>query len=267
MCEMLIKNASRNSHMPSRKKKTESAGMHPSSGVFNSIDEIVASLDRAKPAAKQVTKIGTKASHELQELEISVKRTMKRAPLRVANMIFGFATKSSLNVVTLADDIFNSATVTERYVKSCVMLLSFPDRLKFLKEKQEVQGLLDALVGARDMVRQMSFDSDELHNAVEVYKGLDKLIDKTGRVEEAVKGAMDDARKELISYLGGELQTSRKGATRIQLPAEKTKTSAREMREILSSVLRDWPELLTATEQLKPHLHQLTEQLDSVLQS
>src|SRR5208337_1431978 len=233
---------------------------------FDSINEIVASLERAKPAAKQVTKIGTKASHELQELEISVKRTMKRAPLRVANIIFGFATKTSLNVVTLADDIFDSATVTDRFVKSCVVLLSFSDRLKFLKQKQEVQGLLDALVGARDMVGQMSFDSDELHNAVEVYKGLDKLIDRTGRVEEVVKGAMGDARKELISYLGGE-QPSRKAATGIQLPAEKIKTSAREMREILSSVLRDWPELLTATEQLKPHLHQLTEQLDSVLQS
>ena len=79
MGEMLIKNASRNSHMPSRKKKTGSVGIRPSSGVFGSIDEIVASLERAKPAAEQVTKIGTKASHELQELEISVKRTSRKA--------------------------------------------------------------------------------------------------------------------------------------------------------------------------------------------
>ena len=266
MGEMLIKNAGRNSHMPTRKKKTKSAGKHPSSGVFDSIDEIVASFERAKPSAKQVAKIGTKTSHELQELEISVKRTMKRAPLRLANTIFGFATKTSLNVVTLADDIFNSATVTARFVKSCDGLLRFPDRLKFLKQKQEVQGLLDALVDARDMVRQMRFDSDELRNAVEVYNGLDKLIDRTGKVEATVKGAMDNARKELIRHLGGEVQPSRKTTTEIQLPVEKIETSAREMREILSSVIRDWPELLTATEQLKPHLHQLTELLDSVLQ-
>jgi len=264
--EMLIKSAGRNIHMPSSKKKAGSVRIHPSSRVFDSVDEIVALFERTKSSAKQVAKIGTKTSHELQELEISVKRTMKRAPLRLANTIFGFATKSSLNVVTLTDDIFNSATVTARFVKSCVVILSFPERLRFLKQKQEVQGLLDALVDARDMVRQMSFDSDELRNAVEVYKGLDNLIDRTGRVEATFKGAMDDARKGLIRHLGGEVQLNMKAATGIQLPAEKIKT-AREMREILSSVIRDWPELLTATEQLKPHLHQLTELLDSVLQS
>jgi len=266
MGEMLIKSIGRNNHMPSSKKRV---GMHRPSRVFDSIDEIVASFERAKPSAKEVAKIGTKTSHELQELEISVKRTMKRAPLRIVNTIFGFATKSSVNVVTLADEVFNSATVTARFVKSCVVILSFPERLKFLKQKQEVQGLLDALVDVRDMVRQMSFDTDELRNAVDVYKGLDNLIGRTGKVEATVKGAVDDARKEFIRYLGGEVQPGMK-ANGIQLPAEKIKTSAREMREmreILSSVIIDWPELLTATEQLKPHLHQLTELLDSVLQS
>jgi len=79
-----------------RKKNAQS---QPPSAVFNSVIRILASLDQTKPSVMDVTKKGSRAVHELLELDVNIKRTMKKAPIRVASTIFGFATKSSLNVV------------------------------------------------------------------------------------------------------------------------------------------------------------------------
>jgi hypothetical protein len=54
-----------------RKKKPKSAQAQPASAVFDSVGRIVASLDEAKPHVKDVTKKGSKAAHDLQELEVS----------------------------------------------------------------------------------------------------------------------------------------------------------------------------------------------------
>jgi ABC-type sugar transport system ATPase subunit len=92
-------------------------------------------------------------------------------------------------------------------------------------------------------------------------------IDASLGVETAFNGAMGDGRKELIRHLGGELRgPTTTGTAGIQTATEKIKLSARGMREILAAVTKDWPPLLEATSQLKPHLHELIELLDSVLQ-
>jgi len=64
------------------------------------------------------------------------------------------------------------------------MIQTFGDDLRFLKEREDLHTLLGVVLDARDMLLQMQSDSDKMHNAIQIYKILDKMIDKMGDVKD-----------------------------------------------------------------------------------
>ena len=64
------------------------------------------------------------------------------------------------------------------------MIQTFGEDLRFLKEREDLHTLLGTLLDGRDMLLQMQSDSDKMHYALEIYKLLDKMIDKMGDVKD-----------------------------------------------------------------------------------
>ena len=57
--------------------------------------------------------------------------------------------------------------------------------MRFLKETGDLHTLLGTILDARDMlIKEMQSDSDKMHYVFEIYKLLDKMIDKMGDVKD-----------------------------------------------------------------------------------
>jgi len=153
------------------------------------------------------------------------------------------------------------------------MIQTFGDDLRFLKEREELHTLLGVLLDARDMLLQMQSDSDKMHYALEIYKLLDKMIDKMGDVKDFGSKTVRDwtrivssCKNSLRRLIPGKQDDSTSAEPEIQELDETLASTAPRMREILSSLTDQWPDLLKAVDELKPHLKEIAEKLDIALE-
>jgi len=153
------------------------------------------------------------------------------------------------------------------------VILTLGDDLRFLKEGEDLHTLLGALVDSRDMLLQMQSDSDEMHNAIQLYKLLDKMVDKFGNVKDFGSKAVKDWARVVSSSKSG-LRRLMPGKHDDNIPTEPEIQESKEtlasatprLREILSSLTDQWPDLLKAVDELKPHLEAVAEKLNVALE-
>ncbi len=107
----------------------------------------------------------------------------------------------------------------------------------------------------------MRSDSDEMHYGVQIYKILDKMIDKIADVKDFGSKAARDGRR-LIPRKHDD-NTARESEVQ---ESEETLPSTPRMREILASLTDQWSDLLKAVDELKPHLEEIAEKLDVPLE-
>ncbi len=243
--------------------------------VFGSVDRISPVSDESRSSARKFIQVGLSATGKLSDLETTFRGTTKRLSLRVATgLVNTIAQTAGLpSPESLANQVAGLNTATSRYVRSCVVILTLGDDLRFLKEKEDLHTLLGALLDARDMLLQMSSDSDEMRNATHVYKLLDKMIDKMGNVKDWSSKAIHDwtkfvltGKKSVWRLIYGKQKEDEAVASEIKESQEIMSSSAPRMREILSSLTDQWPDLLKALDELKPHLEMLAEKLDIALE-
>jgi len=136
----------------------------------------------------------------LSDLETTFRGTTKRLSLRIATgLVNTIAQTAGLpSPESLANQVADLSTATSRYVRSCIVILTLGDDLRCLKEREELHTLLSVLLHARKML-EMQSDSDEMHNAYQIYKLLDKTIDKMGEVKDFGSKAVRDWTRVVLS--------------------------------------------------------------------
>jgi CRISPR/Cas system CSM-associated protein Csm2 small subunit len=244
--------------------------------VFGSVDRIAPLADESRPPAQKFIGVGVSATEKLSDLETTFRGTTKRLSLRIATgLVNTIAQTAGLpSPESLANQVAGLSTSTSRYVRSCIVILTLGDDLRFLKEKEDLHTLLGALLDARDMLLQMQSDSDEMRNALQIYKLLDKMIDKMGDVKDFGSKAVQDSTRIFSSCKSNlrRLTYGKQDASTITEPeqeqgSEETISSAApRMREILASLTDQWPDLLKTVDELKPHLEKMAEKLDAALE-
>jgi hypothetical protein len=242
--------------------------------VFGSVDRIAPASDESRFSARKFIELGVSATEKLSDLETTFRGTTKRLSLRIATgLVNTIAQTAGLpSPESLANQVADLSTATSRYVRSCIVILTLGEDLRFLKEREEFHTLLGVLLDARDMFLQMQSDSDEMHNAYQIYKLLDKMIDKMGDVKDfgskAVRdwtGVVSSCKNNLRRLIPRKHDTSTE--PEIHESEETISSTAPRMREILSSLTDQWPSLLEAADELKPHLEEIAEKLDVALEA
>ena len=242
--------------------------------VFGSVDRIAPASDESRFSARKFIELGVPATEKLSDLETTFRGTTKRLSLRIATgLVNTIAQTAGLpSPESLANQVADLSTATSRYVRSCIVILTLGEDLRYLKEREELHTLLGVLLDARDMLLQMQSDSGEMHNALQIYKLLDKMIDKMGDVKDFGSKAVRDWARVVSSCKnnlrrlipGKHDDTSRE--SEIRESEESISSTAPRMREILSSLTDQWPSLLKAADELKPHLEEIAEKLDVTLE-
>jgi hypothetical protein len=243
--------------------------------VFNSIDSVALAFDESRPYARKFIQLGAPASDTLWELETAIRGTQKQLSSRIATgLVNTIAQTVGLpSPETIANQIDQLFTTTAGFERSCIKILTLGDDLRILKEKQELHMLLGALLDAWDMLFQMLYiDTWVMKNATLVYKILDKMINKMADVKDFSSKAVRDSTRAVSSYkkhlqhlIHGK-QTDGTTDAEIRESEETIASTAPKLREILSSINEQWPDLLKAVEELKPHLEEIAAQLDIALE-
>jgi len=242
--------------------------------AFDSVDCIAPAFDESRISAQKFIELGVSATEKLSDLETTFRGTTKRLSLRIATgLVNTIAQTAGLpSPESLANQVADLSTATSRYVRSCIVILTLGEDLRFLKEREEFHTLLGVLLDSRDMFLQMQSDSDEMHNAYQIYKLLDKMIDKMGDVKDFGSKTVRDW-TGLVSYCKNSLRRLLPGKhhdistePEIHESEETISSTAPRMREILSSLTDQWPSLLKAADELKPHLEEIAEKLDVALE-
>ncbi|MGO9646171.1 MAG: hypothetical protein ACLPY5_15675 [Candidatus Bathyarchaeia archaeon] len=243
--------------------------------VFGSVDRIAPASDESRSSAQKFIQLGVAATGKLSELETTFRGTTKRLSLRIATgLVNTIAQTAGLpSPESLANQVADLTAATSRYVRSCIMIQTFGDDLRFLKEREDLHTLLGVVLDARDMLLQMQSDSDKMHNAIQIYKILDKMIDKMGDVKDFGSKTVRDwtrivssCKNSLRRLIPGKQDDSASTESEIQESEETLASTAPRMREILSSLTDQWPDLLKAVDELKPHLEEIAEKLDVALE-
>ena len=243
--------------------------------VFGSVDRIASVSDESRSSARKFIQLGVPATEKLSNLETTFRGTTKHLSLRIATgLVNTIAQTAGLpSPESLANQVADLTTATSRYVRSCIMIQTFGEDLRFLKEREDLHTLLGTLLDARDMLLQMQSDSDKMHYALEIYKLLDKMIDKMGDVKDFGSKTVRDwtrivssCKNSLRRLIPGKQDDSTSTEPEIQESDETLASTAPRMREILSSLTDQWPDLLKAVDELKPHLKEIAEKLDVALE-
>jgi hypothetical protein len=243
--------------------------------IFKSVDPVALAFDESRPYAQKFIQLGGPASDKLWELETTLRGTTKQVSSRIATGIVNTIaqTVGLPSPETLANQIDQLFTTTAGFERSCIKIQTLGDDLRFLKEKEELHMLLGTLLDAWDMLFQMQCDTYLLRNATLIYKILDKMINKMGDVKDFGSKAVRDSTR-VVSSSKNRLQRliHRKQTddtttdTEIRESEEMISSAAPRLREILSSINEQWPDLLKAVDELRPHLEQIAEKLDVALE-
>ena len=244
-------------------------------GSFDRIATVTDEIERSRSSARKFIQLGDSATAKLSDLETTFRGTTQRLSLQIATGVVNALAKTAglPSPESLANQVAQLNTATSRYVTSCIVILTLGDDLRFLKEKEELHILLGVLLAARAMLSQMPANSIAMHNAFQIYNLLDKMLDKMGNVSNFGSKTVRDSTRIMSScknglwrLIPGKHDDSTPTKSEVQ-DSEKTLASTTpRMREILSSLTDQWPELLKAVDELKPHLDAIAEKVDAALQ-
>ncbi|HYW01118.1 MAG TPA: hypothetical protein VE862_06580 [Candidatus Acidoferrum sp.] len=243
--------------------------------VFDSVDPVALAFDESRPYARKFIQLGGPASDKLWELETALRGTTKQLSSRIATgLVNTIAQTVGLpSPETIANQIDQLFTTTAGFERSCIKILTFGDDLRVLKEKEELHMLLGALLDAWDMLFQMQCDTWVMRNATLVYKILDKMISKMAGVKDFGSQAVRDttrvvssSKNRLQRLIHGKQLTDGTTDAEIRESQETIASTAPQLREILASINEQWPDLLKAVEELKPHLEEMAAKVDIALE-
>jgi len=258
--------------MSSRRKRQFSS----SHRAFASTEQIASSFDDTSPYARKVIQLGVPLSHEVSELQATLKNTLKLLPARIATAVLQAipGMPASLVPTQLAIENDEYVTATLRYIRHCVVILTLGDRLRFLKDQENLHVFLETLVNARDMLLQMRSDRHVIAGGVGFYKSLRKMInDATAGVSRGKKTAqtvtdsfssVSKSLQELVLKNQAESQTLTE--TEVRSSEEITSSTAPELQIILDSLCRQWPDLLKTVDELQTKLEDVREKVDVALE-
>ena len=240
--------------------------------IFASVETVALSFDEARPCAEKVIHLSGPASEKLWELETDLRGTMKHASSRMMTGIVNrvLATVGLPSPETLADQIDQLFTATAGFERSCIVILTLGDDLRSLKAKEDLHMLLATLLNAWDFLFQMQCDTYVLKNAIATYKVLEKMIHEMGKVKDLGGRAGGEIVGVASSFKGGLHRFFRGKQNMKDADANESEeiisSTAPRLRETLSSINEQWPDLLKAIEEMKPHLEELSEKVDIALE-
>jgi len=147
--------------------------------VLASVDDLSTSFDESKACARKVIELGEAMGTELSSLNSKIEELTSGWLMRVPTKIMNLASynadaqlPSPEKVMLRVDEYGN---INSRLVKSCIWMITFGDRLRFLKEKQDIHTLFGALLDARDSCCQMQSDIEEWDGVTGFFKKADKI--------------------------------------------------------------------------------------------
>lgn len=238
--------------------------------VFDSVDSVALAFNESRSYAQKFIHLGGPASEKLWQLEIDLRGTTKHTSTRMVTGILN----TLLSAVrlpspeTIADQIHQFYTATSGFERSCIVILTLGDDLRSLKENQDLHTLLESLLNAWDFLSQMQCDTYVLRNAALTYKVLDRMISEMGKVKD-FGGKAGGELVGLVSSSKRLIHGKQTDATTLDAEIQESKeiisSTAPRMRETLSSLNEQWPDLLKALEELKPHLEDMAVKVDIAL--
>lgn len=243
--------------------------------VFAAVDTVALAFDESRSCAQKVIHLSGPASQKLWEMETDIRGTTKQATSRMVAGIVNtlLSTVRLPSPETLADQIGQLFAATSRFERSCIVILTLGDDLRSLKAKEDLHMLLETLLNAWDFLFQMQCDAYVLKNAEFTYKVLDKMISEMGKVKDfggKARGELTDlasSSKRSFKRLLDLKQTDSKATDAdLRNSEELISSTAPRLRETLSSLKEQWPNVLKAIEELKPHLEQMAAKVDIALE-
>jgi len=240
--------------------------------VFKFVDSIALAFDDSKPYARKFIQVGGSTSDKLSEMETDLRGTTKRLTSRMATGLANrlLSTVGLPSPEELADQIAELSTATSGFVRSCIKIQTFGDDLRFLKETGDLHTLLEDLLDAWDMLSQMQSDMYAMRNAAPIYKMLDRMTDEIVKIKDfgdktggelAGLASSSKSRFRRLRHLRETQPTIKEPVS----PDEIISTTPR-LRETLASINDEWPDLLKAVAELKPHLEEMAEKVDLALE-
>ena len=253
--------------MSSRRKRQFSS----SHRAFESTEQIASSFDDTSPYARKVIQLGVPLSHEVSELQATLKNTLKLLPARIATAVLQAipGMPASLVPTQLAIENDEYVTATLRYIRHCVVILTLGDRLRFLKDQENLHVFLETLVNARDMLLQMRSDRHVIAGGVNFYKTLRKMIDQatTGvsRGKKTVQTVTDWSKTLQEAVLKKQADSQTLTETEVRSSEEITSSIAPQLQIIVDSLCKQWPDFLKTVDELQTKLENVREKVDVAL--
>jgi len=254
------------------KSKTEPSTTPTLQRVFESVGPVARAFDESRPCALKVIHSAGPTSEKLWQLETDIRGTAKQTSSRMLTGIVNqlLSTVGLPSPETLAAQIDQIFTATTGFERACIVILTFGDDLRSLKEREELHLLLESLLDAWDFLFQMQCDTYVLRNAALTYKILDKMISEIVKVKDFGGKARGELAVFVSSCRNG-FQRLTHGRTDEVIDDETREieemisATAPRLRETLASIKEQWPDLLKAVEELKPHLEEMAEKVDIAL--
>jgi hypothetical protein len=258
--------------------QTETPGSPPqptSHRVFTAVDTVALAFDESRSCAQEVIRLSGTASEKLWEMEMEIRGTTKQATSRMVTGIVNtlLSTVGLPSPETLADQIDQLFTATSAFERSCIVILTLGDDLRSLKAKEDLHMLLETLLNAWDFLFQMQCDTYVLKNAELTYNVLDKMISEIGKVKDVsgkaggeLAGLASTSKRNFKRLIHLKQTDSKATDADLRTSEEQISSTAPRLREMLFSIKKQWPGLLKAIEELKPHLEQMAEKVDIALE-
>jgi len=144
-----------------------------------SVDDLSTSFDESKSYARKVVELGEAMSKELSDLNSKIEDLTRgwllRVPTKIMNLLSYNSDAQLPSPEKLMLRVDEYGNTTSRVVKSCIWMVTFGDRLRFLKEKQDIHTLFGALLEARDSCSQIQSDIEELNGAANFYRKVARI--------------------------------------------------------------------------------------------
>jgi len=243
--------------------------------IFADAEAVSLAADNARSCAQNVIRLSGPASEKLWEMETDLRGASRQATSRmIAGMVNTLLSTVGLpSPDTLANQISQLYTATVRLERSCIIILALGDDLRSLKAREDLHMLIQGLLNAWDFLLQMQRDTYLLKNATLTYKVLDKMISEIGKVKDLggkAGGELTDlatlSKRRFVRVLRGQPTADKATDINMRRSEDLISSTAPRLRETLSSINAQWPGLLTAIEELKPHLMELAAKVDVALE-
>lgn len=208
--------------------------------IFEAVEDVAALFEKASPQGRQVAEVGAPLAHSLKLFAMTLKRTVRRSPIRVAGAVLRIATPVDIKMIV--DDVYQSAIVTTRFVRASGMLSTYPEHLKFMKYRtKELHDLVQTLEVARDMVSQMQYGCADLRYAVDIFKAADRLIEAMSKTKATLASGLEFMKKRISSLRRVSQEEEQILKRDLEAASESMASSVQGMRKMLEEITDGWP--------------------------